>query len=125
DPVQFVPSQATAEVVWYDADVRGPVGLSGTVSADTDDALGADRALRVATRAAAEAERSLPFDPADPPLVRFGVVALGAAHHVLVVTSHHLVLDGWSMPLLVREVARLYGAELSAEGDAPARRGRP
>ncbi|MFE4464227.1 condensation domain-containing protein [Oerskovia sp. NPDC056781] len=119
DPVQFVPSQATAEVVWYDADVPGSVSVSGA-----DDALGADRALRDASRAAAEAERSLPFDPADPPLVRFGVVSLGAEHHVLVVTSHHLVLDGWSMPLLVREVARLYGAELS-EGDDPTRRGRP
>ncbi|MDF2847099.1 MAG: AMP-binding protein, partial [Oerskovia sp.] len=121
DPVQFVPTRATAEVVWYDADVPGSV----SVSADADEALGPDRALRDATRAAAEAERSLPFDPADPPLVRFGVVSLGAEHHVLVVTSHHLVLDGWSMPLLVREVARLYGAELSAEGDVTARRGRP
>ncbi|MBD7950906.1 condensation domain-containing protein [Oerskovia rustica] len=136
DPVQFVPIQATAEVVWYDADVPGSVGAdtggrggaggaSGAGEVGADDALGADRALRDAARAAAEAERSLPFDPADPPLVRFGVVSLGAEHHVLVVTSHHLVLDGWSMPLLVREVARLYGAELSAEGDEPTRRGRP
>ncbi|MGW6005713.1 condensation domain-containing protein [Oerskovia enterophila] len=110
DPVQFVPGQATAEVVWYDAAAPG----------DGRGAAGPD-----ATRSAAEAERSLPFDPADPPLVRFGVVVLGAEHHVLVVTSHHLVLDGWSMPLLVREVARLYGAELSAEGDEiPPARGR-
>lgn len=121
DPVQFVPSQATAEVVWYDADVPGSAGAGAAGGADA--ARGADRALQDATRAAAASERSLPFDPADPPLVRFGVVVLGAEHHVLVVTSHHLVLDGWSMPLLVREVARLYGAELSAEGDAlaPAR----
>ncbi|MET4225794.1 non-ribosomal peptide synthetase [Oerskovia enterophila] len=133
DPVQFVPSQATAEVVWYDA--AGPDAADRGVAraeqggeGDAEEgAPGADRdrALRDATRSAAEAERSLPFDPADPPLVRFGVVVLGAEHHVLVVTSHHLVLDGWSMPLLVREVARLYGAELSAEGDEiPPARGR-
>ncbi|MHA7133522.1 condensation domain-containing protein [Oerskovia turbata] len=133
DPVQFVPTQATAEVVWYDTP-----GAAGTDGADgagqkSDDAQASDRSLREAARAAAAAERSLPFDPADPPLVRFGVVALGPERHVLVVTSHHLVLDGWSMPLLVREVARLYGAELSAdlpadslaEGDPSARRGRP
>ncbi|KRD47256.1 hypothetical protein ASE27_02445 [Oerskovia sp. Root918] len=133
DPVQFVPSQATAEVVWYDA--AGPgVADRGVARAEQggggdaeEGAPGADRdrALRDATRSAAAAERSLTFDPADPPLVRFGVVVLGAEHHVLVVTSHHLVLDGWSMPLLVREVARLYGAELAAEGDEiPPARGR-
>ncbi len=120
DPVQFVPSQATAEVVWYDAAGPGaadrgtarpePVVAGARESGRAD----RDQALRDATRPAAEAERSLPFDPADPPLVRFGVVVLGAEHHVLLVTSHHLVLDGWSMPLLVREVARLYGAELPA-----------
>ncbi|GAA3218843.1 non-ribosomal peptide synthetase [Oerskovia jenensis] len=111
DPVQFVPRHATAEVVWYDA-ADGSRSDRGT-----------DDVVRDLTRAAVAAERALPFDPSDPPLVRFGVVALGAEHHVLVVTSHHLVLDGWSMPLLVREVARLYGAELSAEDDAlaPAR----
>ena len=126
DPVQFVPSQATAEVVWYDAadpGPRDPAGAGARVAEGSRSDRGTDAAVRDLTRAAVAAERALPFDPSDPPLVRFGVVALGAEHHVLVVTSHHLVLDGWSMPLLVREVARLYGAELSAEDDAlaPAR----
>ncbi|MFF0436259.1 amino acid adenylation domain-containing protein [Streptomyces sp. NPDC004327] len=43
-----------------------------------------------------------------PPLARFTLVRLGPDRHRLVMTSHHLLLDGWSNPVLVRELFTLY-----------------
>ena len=55
-----------------------------------------------------DAERVLPFDPARPPLLRAVLARTAPDRAVLVLTNHHLVLDGWSMPLLVREVLTHY-----------------
>ncbi|MBM7459468.1 non-ribosomal peptide synthase/polyketide synthase [Rhodococcus coprophilus] len=55
-----------------------------------------------------DAERAAPFDPARPPLLRAVLVRTGHDRATLVLTNHHLVLDGWSMPLLVREVLTHY-----------------
>ena len=51
-----------------------------------------------------------PFDLATGPLLRATALRLGAEEHVLLFTMHHIVSDGWSMGLLVREVAALYKA---------------
>ncbi|MFB4300561.1 amino acid adenylation domain-containing protein [Actinomadura sp. NTSP31] len=53
-------------------------------------------------------ERTRPFDMARPPLVRFLLVRMGAGHHRLALTNHHILLDGWSKPLLLRELLALY-----------------
>src|SRR5262249_48947737 len=45
---------------------------------------------------------------ASPPLVRFALVQLGAQEHRLIITNHHLLMDGWSAPLLVRDLLTLY-----------------
>ena len=58
--------------------------------------------------AAVEARR--PFDLARGLLLRAAVVRLAGDDHVLVLTQHHIVSDGWSMGVLVREVAALYAA---------------
>ncbi len=55
-----------------------------------------------------EAERAVVFDPADPPLLRFLAVTVGPGDFRLVLTAHHLLLDGWSLPLLCRELIGLY-----------------
>src|SRR5690606_20798442 len=47
-----------------------------------------------------DAERITPFDPSDPPLLRAVLARTGTDRATLVLTNHHLVLDGWSMPLL-------------------------
>ncbi|RKN60370.1 amino acid adenylation domain-containing protein [Streptomyces klenkii] len=44
-----------------------------------------------------------------PPLLRFTALALGPARHRLIVTAHHIILDGWSFALLFRELFTLYG----------------
>ncbi|MGW6698363.1 amino acid adenylation domain-containing protein [Nocardia sp. NPDC055049] len=48
------------------------------------------------------------FDLTRPPLLRFTLVRTGAETLRLIMTNHHLVLDGWSTPLLVRELLTLY-----------------
>ncbi|MFD0263005.1 amino acid adenylation domain-containing protein [Kitasatospora indigofera] len=72
-------------------------------------------AVPVAGRAAGIArieddEASRRFDLARPPLVRCALVTLGAEHHRLVLTRHHIVMDGWSTPVLLRELIEAYGA---------------
>jgi amino acid adenylation domain-containing protein/non-ribosomal peptide synthase protein (TIGR01720 family) len=68
-------------------------------------------------------DRARGFDLAEPPLVRVALFRTADDRHHLVCTQHHLVLDGWSLPLVFRDLAALYGAY--AEGRpaqlAPAR----
>ncbi|RKH77400.1 amino acid adenylation domain-containing protein, partial [Corallococcus sp. AB045] len=64
-----------------------------------------EAAWRLAREAAAR-----PFDLAKGPLLRALLLTSASKEHLLVVVVHHIVSDGWSMTLLVREVALLYGA---------------
>ncbi|MCY1078719.1 non-ribosomal peptide synthetase [Archangium lansingense] len=58
----------------------------------------------------AEQEAHSPFDLATGPLLRGSLLRLGENEHVLLLNMHHIVSDGWSMGVLVREVAALYEA---------------
>ncbi|MGN4022228.1 amino acid adenylation domain-containing protein, partial [Burkholderia gladioli] len=51
-----------------------------------------------------------PFDLASGPLIRVGLAALADQEHLLLVTQHHIVSDGWSMGVLIQEVCSLYDA---------------
>ncbi|MFP3373162.1 amino acid adenylation domain-containing protein [Pseudomonas sp. SIMBA_068] len=55
-----------------------------------------------------EAEAHLPFDLQQGPLLRVHLLRLAADEHVLVLTLHHIVSDGWSMPVMVNELVQLY-----------------
>ncbi|HTG36400.1 MAG TPA: condensation domain-containing protein, partial [Thermoanaerobaculia bacterium] len=57
-------------------------------------------------QAGGEADR--PFDLVRGPLFRAQLLRLGLEDHVVSVTMHHIVSDGWSMGILTREVAALY-----------------
>ncbi|MFE8599731.1 amino acid adenylation domain-containing protein [Archangium violaceum] len=59
-----------------------------------------------------------PFELAAGPLLRVTLLRLGAAEHVLVLVVHHIVSDGWSLEVLVRELKALYEAFL-AGGESP------
>ncbi|MFD3167089.1 condensation domain-containing protein [Herpetosiphon sp. NSE202] len=52
-----------------------------------------------------------PFSLAEGPLLRVQLVQLGNEHHVVVVVMHHIVADGWSLGVLLRELASFYSAE--------------
>ena len=58
--------------------------------------------------AAREANRA--FDLERGPLWHLTLLRLGEGHHALVVTMHHIVSDGWSLGVLIRELGHLYGA---------------
>ncbi|WP_329542010.1 non-ribosomal peptide synthase/polyketide synthase [Streptomyces sp. NBC_01358] len=55
------------------------------------------------------------FDLARPPLLRYVLIRLAADRWRLVLTNHHIVLDGWSLPILVRELLGFYAAPGSAD----------
>ncbi|NOK15293.1 condensation domain-containing protein, partial [Corallococcus exercitus] len=57
-----------------------------------------------------EAEARQPFDLRHGPLLRTALVRLAAEEHLLLVTMHHIVSDGWSMGVLVRELVAFYEA---------------
>jgi amino acid adenylation domain-containing protein len=60
-------------------------------------------------RLAAE-EAAAPFDLERGPLIRARLVRLAHDDHVLLVTMHHIVSDGWSMGVLINEFSALYAA---------------
>ncbi len=62
-----------------------------------------------------DAEAAKPFDLERGPLLRARLLRLGSDEHVLMLTLHHIVSDGWSTPILVRELVALY------EGDCQGR----
>ena len=66
------------------------------------------RAEEVHRLARLEAFRS--FDLGKDPLFSIQVLRLGEEHHRCLLTLHHIIADGWSLGILVRELAALYGA---------------
>ncbi|MFF5369820.1 amino acid adenylation domain-containing protein [Streptomyces sp. NPDC013187] len=93
-PVQVVPRGAT--LPWAEADL-------------TEQALATDP--EKAWTALLDEDRALGFDPATPPLLRCTLVRTGEHRHRLLVTHHHLLLDGWSVSVLLRELLALYTAD--------------
>ncbi len=55
-------------------------------------------------------EARKPFDLACCPLLRLKLIRLNHEEHVLVIVAHHIIVDGWSMRLLIRELAQCYAA---------------
>ncbi|PYV72854.1 MAG: hypothetical protein DMG96_24850 [Acidobacteria bacterium] len=51
-----------------------------------------------------------PFDLARGPLMRVELLRLGEDGHILSLTLHHTIVDGWSWPILLEELATLYEA---------------
>ncbi|MGW2228795.1 non-ribosomal peptide synthetase [Streptomyces formicae] len=118
-PVQLI--SAEVETPWREHDLRG-VGAAPVTESFA--AAGAD--LPPAPQAVAaqllREERERGFDLTRPPLLRFALVQLSDDEHLLALTHHHILLDGWSVPVLVRELLTLY----AHHGDpAPLPRVRP
>ncbi|TFY93785.1 amino acid adenylation domain-containing protein [Pseudomonas nabeulensis] len=55
-----------------------------------------------------QAQTSSPFDLQQGPLLRMKLLQVAEQDHVLVLTVHHIVADGWSMPILVNDLVQLY-----------------
>jgi acyl carrier protein len=67
-------------------------------------------------RRMAQEEAVRPFDLSCGPLLRAGLIKLTDHEHIVMLTMHHIISDGWSMGVLIKEVGALY--EAYAEGKA-------
>jgi amino acid adenylation domain-containing protein len=75
---------------------------------DLHDAPPAERENQVLELAVQEGRQ--PFDLAQGPLMRVTLLRLGEAEHVVFMTMHHLISDGWSVGVFLGELAMLYQA---------------
>ena len=80
-------------------------------------------AREIAAQALARDEARRPFSLSSGPVLRTLLLRLEAQEHLLLVNVHHIAADGWSLGVLVRELADLYSA--SRRGDAPPFRALP
>ena len=61
------------------------------------------------------AERAAVCELADEPAFRAALIRTGEDRHRFVLTFHHIVMDGWSLPILLSEIfASYYGQQLPA-----------
>ncbi|WP_189750763.1 condensation domain-containing protein, partial [Streptomyces tendae] len=58
---------------------------------------------------AIDADQLRPLDLAVAPLLRFTLLHLGEKRHVLLISHHHVLWDGWSLPVMLGELFALYG----------------
>ncbi len=68
-----------------------------------DDDIREAEAIRLATELA-----NHPFDLAEGPLIRYHLLRLGEQEHILLLVLHHIIADGWSLELILREITQLY-----------------
>ncbi|MER7056138.1 amino acid adenylation domain-containing protein [Streptomyces sp. NPDC000351] len=90
DVVQVVPRAVT--LPWRHLDLTGAGGTEATGTFE---------------RFLAE-DRAAHFDRDAPPLFRLALAVLGPERTELVMTAHHVLFDGWSTPLLMRDLLLLY-----------------
>ncbi|NWL05756.1 non-ribosomal peptide synthetase [Pseudomonas hunanensis] len=88
--------------------VAAPLQLRQDALASLD-----ETARQAAVERIAEAEALAPFDLASGPLLRVRLLQLAAQEHVLLLTLHHIVADGWSMNVLIDEFLHLYEAAVA------------
>ncbi len=75
-------------------------------------------------RARAEAEAAASLRSGERPLLRVLLVRLSDEDHLLVVTMHHIVSDGWSIDVMVAELAALYRERHDRRAQRRSRRSR-
>lgn len=91
-PYQFIRESAAIEI-----DVENLISLPSSKQ-------GEEVKVRI------EQESLIPFDLVRGPLLRVNLFELGEQRHVLLITLHHVVTDGWSINVLIDEVMRFYEA---------------
>ncbi|MFJ2833711.1 amino acid adenylation domain-containing protein, partial [Streptomyces sp. NPDC087263] len=101
EPVQVIARGVT--LPWREEDLSG---------------LGADEAWAESERLGI-AERERRFDLAVPPLLKVMLVKVGPDRFRMMITLHHILLDGWSLPVLMRELWTCYEAGGSARDLPP------
>ncbi|MCB1034947.1 MAG: AMP-binding protein, partial [Acidobacteria bacterium] len=96
-----------------DGEVRQVLGDGPAIDFVVEELAGGDGEARWRQRVAEEARWS--FSLSEGPLVRVAAFKLADDHWVLSIALHHIVADGWSIGVLVRELAALYSSRLRGE----------
>jgi len=112
-------------IVWQDLDTPlQVVARTATVDVDFVDLTNVEPSGRAAhLDALAARDLSLGFDLARPPLVRVSLARVAPVEHAMIVTFHHIILDGWSLPLVVGDVFLAYAHHVGGvEPALPTRR---
>jgi amino acid adenylation domain-containing protein/non-ribosomal peptide synthase protein (TIGR01720 family) len=100
EPVQIIPTDPVAPWRYVELNVDDV-----DVDVDVDEQI-----ARVCA-----AERAAVFDLANQPAFRAALIRIAEDQHRFVLTNHHIVLDGWSLPVLLQELfAAYYGQRLPA-----------
>ncbi|HEX8288570.1 MAG TPA: amino acid adenylation domain-containing protein [Pyrinomonadaceae bacterium] len=99
-PSQFISSEAC-------------IDLSVTNLVDFSAEMREEEAKKIAGDFAAT-----PFDLANCPLLRLKLIKLDEAEHILVIVFHHIISDGWSVGLFLKELSAFYEARLSGSEDS-------
>ena len=94
EPVQIIPADPWVPWRYVDIDDEG-------VGAGAD-----EQVERVCA-----AERAAVCDLGDQPVFRAVLIRLAQDGHRFVLTNHHIVMDGWSLPIVVRELFASYGGQ--------------
>src|SRR5262249_52986931 len=101
EPVQVIPADPVAP--WRYVDLSG-----------------GDLDLDEQIQGVCAAERAAVCDLADRSAFRAALIRTAADRHRFVLTNHHIVMDGWSLPILLREIiASYYGQRLPAAASYP------
>ncbi|HWK48371.1 MAG TPA: condensation domain-containing protein, partial [Steroidobacter sp.] len=66
-------------------------------------------------RSLREEEARTPFDLERGPLMRVKLIAVDDQEHLLLVTLHHIIADGWSLNVLLEELAQLYTGQVQGQ----------
>jgi hypothetical protein len=94
-----------------DDDLYQVIGESTSIPLRTVDLGGVPEGNREAEASRlATADANTPFDLQQGPLLRATLLWMGEEEHALLLTMHHIVSDGWSVGVLLREIAVLYEA---------------
>ncbi|KAG0343857.1 hypothetical protein BG004_004928, partial [Podila humilis] len=104
----FVAIDGQPQVRLLSADIGFPLGIQ-----DVRDEC--DKERRVNELALQHV--SAPFDLATGPLVRATLIQLAEMEHVFLLTMHHIVTDGWSMTVMIRELNALYEVHCTGKPD--------
>ena len=99
-PVQVIEPSLTVDVPLRDLSLLAPASRSREVEDE----------LRRAWEQ--------PFDLLQGPLLRAQLLRVAEQEHILILTNHHLVTDGWSDAIFIRDLAMMY--DLGLKGGDPA-----
>jgi amino acid adenylation domain-containing protein/non-ribosomal peptide synthase protein (TIGR01720 family) len=91
EPVQLIPADPVVPWRYVELDGQG-----GGVEADQQ------------VQEVSAAEREAVCDLAEPPAFRAALLRTGPDRHRFILTNHHIVMDGWSLPILMGEIIASY-----------------